>query len=305
LSEQLAALNLASNAVTNAETDQDSAVDARDDALDARNDALGAHDVAEKARNDALDALGVAQKVRDDAQDALGVAQKVRDDAQEVVNGAQDDYNATQATLADRETHLSEQLAALNLASNAVTDAETDLNNAVDAKDNAQVNVGNAETTLSEAMDARRYTSLNGDTLTVNDPDSSNKTFQIGADNDINSQISFSMVNATAAGLSIDGTHLLDIDSARNSITSLDFSIDLTNSERSRLGSLQNRLQFTVSNLDNQTQNIEASRSNIADVDFAAEAMELTKNQILTQSATAMLAQASAISQNILSLIAA
>ena len=110
------------------------------------------------------------------------------------------------------------------------------------------------------------------------------------------------MVNATAAGLSIDGTHLLDIDNARNAITSLDFSIDLTNSERSRLGSLQNQLQFTISNLTNTTQNIEASRANIEDVDFAAEAMELTKNQILTQSATAMLAQASAISQNILGL---
>ena len=50
---------------------------------------------------------------------------------------------------------------------------------------------------------------------------------------------------------------------------------------------------FTVSNLNNQTQDIEASRSSIQDADFAAEAMELTKNQILTQSATAMLAQAS------------
>ena len=113
------------------------------------------------------------------------------------------------------------------------------------------------------------------------------------------------MVNATSAGLAIDGTNLLNIDNARNSITSLDFSIDLTNSERSRLGSLQNKLQFTVSNLANTTQNIEASRSQIEDVDFAAEAMELTKNQILAQSATAMLAQANAISQNILSLLAA
>ena len=113
------------------------------------------------------------------------------------------------------------------------------------------------------------------------------------------------MVNATSAGLAIDGTDLLNIDSARNSITSLDFSIDLTNSERSRLGSLQNQLQFTISNLANTTQNIEASRSHIEDVDFAAEAMELTKNQILAQSATAMLAQANAISQNILSLLAA
>ena len=75
----------------------------------------------------------------------------------------------------------------------------------------ARVDVRSAEDALDDAQAARRYTSLNGDTFTVNNPDSSNKTFQIGADNDINSQISFSMVNATAAGLSIDGTHLLDI----------------------------------------------------------------------------------------------
>ena len=136
---------------------------------------------------------------------------------------------------------------------------------------------------LSEAIDARRYTSLNGDTCTINDPDSSHKIFQISADNDINSQISFSMVNATATDLSIDGTHLLNIDSARNTIASLDFSIDLTNSERSRLGSLQNQLELTVSNLSNTTWNIETSRSSVEDVDFAAEAMELTKNQILAQ----------------------
>ena len=60
---------------------------------------------------------------------------------------------------------------------------------------------------------------------------------------------------------------------------------------------------FTISNLTSQTQNAEASRSSIEDADFAAEAADLAKNQILAQSATAMLAQASAISQNILGLL--
>ena len=62
-------------------------------------------------------------------------------------------------------------------------------------------------------------------------------------------------------------------------------------------------LAFTMSNLTSQTQNIEASRSSIQDTDFAADAADLAKNQILAQSATAMLAQASAISQKILSLL--
>ena len=58
-----------------------------------------------------------------------------------------------------------------------------------------------------------------------------------------------------------------------------------------------------MSNLSSNIQNIESSRSSIEDVDFAAEAADLAKNQILSQSATAMLAQASAISKNVLSLL--
>ncbi|MBU04416.1 MAG: hypothetical protein CL877_00260 [Dehalococcoidales bacterium] len=64
--------------------------------------------------------------------------------------------------------------------------------------------------------------------------------------------------------------------------------------------SVHNTLQFTMSNLTSNIQNIESSRSSIKDVDFAAEAADLAKNQVLAQSATAMLSQVSAISQNIL-----
>ena len=99
--------------------------------------------------------------------------------------------------------------------------------------------------------------------------------------------------------------NVLTVDDSRQVITTLDNAIDEINQERSYLGSMQNKLQFTMSNLTSQIQSIESSRSSIEDVDFAAEASDLAKNQILAQSATAMLAQASAISQNILSLIAA
>ena len=83
------------------------------------------------------------------------------------------------------------------------------------------------------------------------------------------------------------------VDDARTAITKLDHAIDVVNTERSKIGAVQNRLSFTISNLSNHTQAIEASRSAIADVDFAAEATALARNQILAQSATAMLAQAS------------
>ena len=100
-------------------------------------------------------------------------------------------------------------------------------------------------------------------------------------------------------------TNVLSVDEARTAITAIDHAIDEVNRERSYIGSEQNKLQFTMSNLTSQTQSIEAARSSIQDTDFAADAADLAKNQILAQSATAMLAQASAISQNILSLIAA
>jgi len=97
--------------------------------------------------------------------------------------------------------------------------------------------------------------------------------------------------------------NVLSVDDARTAITAIDHAIDEVNQERSYIGSEQNKLQFTMSNLSSNIQNIEASRSSIEDADFAAEATDLAKNQILAQSATAMLAQASSLSQNILPLL--
>jgi flagellin len=89
----------------------------------------------------------------------------------------------------------------------------------------------------------------------------------------------------------------------RIATTAIDHAIDEVNRKRSHIiGSEQNKLQFTMSNLTNRTQNTEAAHSSIQDTNFAAD---LAKNQIPAQSATARLAQTSAISQNILSLIAA
>ena len=64
--------------------------------------------------------------------------------------------------------------------------------------------------------------------------------------------------------------------------------------QRAELGSVSNRLDHTITNLSNVNVNLQASRSRIEDADFAAETCNLTKNQILSQAATAMLAQANA-----------
>ena len=90
---------------------------------------------------------------------------------------------------------------------------------------------------------------------------------------------------------------------AQSAINELDTAIDKVNDSRGNIGALQNRFEFTSSNLMNSIQNNSASMSTIRDADFAVEAADLARNQILTQSGTAMLAQANSLSQNVLSLI--
>ena len=133
---------------------------------------------------------------------------------------------------------------------------------------------------------------------------SAGRTLQAGADNAADQQVSFSLQDLASDGvLGIGTADLSDLANSQTAIDMLDAAIDTVNTERSNVGSLQNRLEFTSSNLMNSIQNNSASMSTIRDADFAAEAAELAKNQILTQSGTAMLAQANSLSQNVLSLI--
>ncbi len=116
-------------------------------------------------------------------------------------------------------------------------------------------------------------------------------------------RITFNISDATSKGLGVSDSDLTSLGDAQRAINELDSAIQKVNDERSNIGSLQNRFEFTSSNLLNSIQNNSASMSTIRDADFAVEAADLARNQILTQSGTAMLAQANSLSQNVLSLI--
>ena len=132
-------------------------------------------------------------------------------------------------------------------------------------------------------------------------------TLQIGADNTSQDRLAFNLGAMTDEGLGISLSKLggsgATITDAQSAINELDAAIAKVNDERSNVGALQNRLEFTSSNLMNSIQNNAASMSTIRDADFAAEAADLAKNQILVQSGTSMLAQANSLSQNVLALI--
>jgi flagellin len=92
-------------------------------------------------------------------------------------------------------------------------------------------------------------------------------------------------------------------EAAKSSITAIDAAIKKVNTQRSELGAVSNRLSHTVSNMTNISTNLSAARGGIEDADFALETTNLAKNQILQQASTAMLAQANASKQNVLSLL--
>ncbi|MDR1221010.1 MAG: flagellin [Treponema sp.] len=130
----------------------------------------------------------------------------------------------------------------------------------------------------------------------------------IGANMDQREQVFIS--NVSASGLNIrdpsDGTFnvMLDkADSANNAIGTLDEALKKVSKQRADLGAYQNRLEHAIRGIDIGAENLQASESRIRDTDMAREMVVYTKNQILSQSGTAMLAQANQRSQSVLQLL--
>jgi len=132
-------------------------------------------------------------------------------------------------------------------------------------------------------------------------------SMQIGANTGQNINVGINSMKAHELGLrSSDGGDALkieDYNKATAAITTINNALELVSAERSKLGAIQNRLEHTIKNLDTSAENLQASESRIRDVDMAQEMMEFTKQNILQQASTAMLAQANMAPQSVLQLL--
>jgi len=108
---------------------------------------------------------------------------------------------------------------------------------------------------------------------------------------------------ATASASVVRSIDVLTSNKSADAIATIDAALEDVSSERSKLGSIQNRLEYTVSNMTNISTNTSASRSRIEDTDYGVETANLAKAQIIQQAATAMLAQANQSAQSVLSLL--
>ena len=131
--------------------------------------------------------------------------------------------------------------------------------------------------------------------------------FHIGANMDQRMQVYIGTMSATALGIreigSGDKISLAAPDDANRAIGTIDEALVKINKQRADLGAYQNRMEYAVRGLDISAENLQASESRIRDTDMASQMVEFTKNSVLQQAGTAMLAQANTQSQNVLSLL--
>ena len=169
-------------------------------------------------------------------------------------------------------------------------------------------------TTVNKRVDAPTvYDALgNVDTLTADDVKGQKDLtgalqlkLHVGADATSNNQITINIDAMSSKGLGINGLRVdgADDTNARNAIDTIKQSIQIVSDQRSALGAVQNRLEHTISNLDNVVENTTSAESRIRDTDMAEEMVNYSKNNILQQAGQSMLAQANQANQGVLSLL--
>lgn len=120
---------------------------------------------------------------------------------------------------------------------------------------------------------------------------------------DVKGDVANGLSGFDAAGLSIDALSVSSFTGASAAVAAIDNALSAVVSKRSDLGALQNRFESTIRNLSNVSENVSSARSRIQDTDFASETAELTRNQILQQASSTILAQANQRPQAALQLL--
>jgi flagellin len=197
---------------------------------------------------------------------------------------------------------------------NAFTKTSTGGGGAADAVSAAEVQTGVAAFVAASNGAYTMTGTVAGGDLVLSKTDGSdmaialNSTFATTAGSFGNAGFVATHTGGTVAvgGTAQTGFGSLDVSTvggADNAILAMDAALNAVNSARADLGAVQNRFGSVVANLATTAENLTASRSRIQDADFAAESASLTRNQILQQAGTAMLAQANSLPQNVLSLL--
>lgn len=156
---------------------------------------------------------------------------------------------------------------------------------------------------ISEIDRIANNTQFNSQNLLDGTYSSTDAIFHVGANADQTISLNIADMTAGSSGLNVDSASVTSQTNANSAITTIDTAIASVDSERGDLGAVQSRLESTIANLSNVSENISASRSRIVDADIAMETSAMTKSNILQQAGISVLAQANQQPQLALSLL--
>jgi len=240
--------------------------------------------------------LSSGYKINRAADDAAGLAisEKMRSQIRgldRASTNAQDGVSVVQTA----EGALNEVHSMLQRMNELATQAANDTNT---SKDRGQIQLEINQLT-SEIDRVQSTTQFN--TMNLLDGSFTKKNLQVGS---LSGQaIELNISNMGAASLGVSGLCVGSFTSAGAAMKSIQAAIDLVSTQRATLGAVQNRLEHTIANLDNVSENTQAAESRIRDTDMAKEMVQWSKNNILQQAGQSMLAQANQSNQGVLSLL--
>ena len=245
--------------------------------------------------------LSSGYKINSAADDAAGltISEKMRSNIRgltQASSNAQDGISCVQTA----EGALTEVHSMLQRMNELAVKAANGTNTSADRKA-VQSEVSALASEISRVAQSTQFNTLN----LLNGSFSKGKAIQVGAANKAEQRIIISIAKMDATTL---GVHKGKVDvstqtGAQKAISQITSAIAQVSKQRSDLGAIQNRLEHTIANLDNVVENTTAAESQIRDTDMAKTMVEYTKNNILSQAGTSMLAQANQATQNVLSLL--
>ena len=252
--------------------------------------------ITTSAQAKSTEKLSSGYKVNRAGDDAAGLSISVKMRSQirgmnKASSNAQDGVSLIQVA----EGALNEVHSILQRMNELATQAANDTNTTVD-RNAIQKEINQLSSEITRIQSTTQFNTMN-----LLDGQFTGKNLQVGSLAGQSIQISIS--NMSASAISVNNLKVSSFSSAGSAMTKIQKAIDKVSEQRSYLGALQNRLEHTIANLDNVSENTSAAESRIRDVDMAEEMVEYSKNNILAQAGQSMLAQANQSTQGVLSIL--
>ena len=240
--------------------------------------------------------LSSGYKINRAGDDAAGlsISEKMRSQIRglnKASSNAQDGISLIQVA----EGALNETHSILQRMNELATQAANDTNTSTD-RTAIQQEVDQLTSEINRIQSTTQFNTMN-----LLDGTFTGKNLQVGS---LSGQsIGISISNMNAKSLDVSGLKVSSFSKAGEAMKKIQAAIDKVSTQRSKLGALQNRLEHTINNLDTTAENTQSAESRIRDTDMAAEMVQYSKNNILSQAGQSMLAQANQSNQGVLSLL--